>query len=92
MRKIFNIKIDWLIGVERGIGNISALLTAVNIYKINYVVSLVSLSEPLFFKHNGNDLLGVKVVFILDTGHHLMSHPTNIIWLNENISTQYVKL
>jgi hypothetical protein len=32
----------------------------------------------LFFEHQGNDLLRAKGVVILDTGHLLTSHPTNI--------------
>ena len=32
----------------------------------------------LFFEHQGNDLLRAKGVVILDTGHLLTSHPTDI--------------
>jgi hypothetical protein len=32
----------------------------------------------LFFEHQGNDLLRAKGVVILDTGHHLTFHPTDM--------------
>jgi hypothetical protein len=31
----------------------------------------------LFFDYQGNDLLRAKGIVILDTGHHLTSHPTD---------------
>ena len=41
-------------------------------------VSLMALMNLLFFEHQGNDFLRAKGVAILDTGHHLTSHPTDI--------------
>jgi hypothetical protein len=32
----------------------------------------------LFFEHQGNHLLRAKGVVILDMGHHLTSHPTDL--------------
>ena len=45
-------------------------------YKLN--VSLAALTSLLFIETQRNGLLRAKEVVILDTGHHLMSHPTDM--------------
>ena len=51
-------------------------------------ISLVALTSLLFFEIHRNGLLRAKGIVILYTGHHIMSHPTNIninkyqIWKN----------
>jgi hypothetical protein len=42
-----------------------------------------------FFEHQGNDLLRVKGVVILDTGHHLTSPPTDLKLKYKRVKQKY---
>jgi hypothetical protein len=59
-------------------------------------VSLTASMSLLFFEHQGNDLWSPKGVVILDMGHHLTSHPTDLkvkiqtgkIFIEKNVCKQ----
>ena len=74
--------INWLDSVLRRIGNILPMLRWRLLVKCDqfwhFEVSLTALTSLLFIEIQRNGLLRAKGVIILDTGHHLTSHPTDI--------------
>ena len=68
--------IEWLDGVLRRIGNIS--VTAATICVMWSVWKLWSFPGGPYVPPSGNGLLRAKGVVVIDTGHHLTSHPMDI--------------
>ena len=87
--------VDWLIDWIEFYA-ISAIFQPCNggYYSLNdFEVPLVALTSLLFIEIQWNGLLRAKGVVILDTGHHLTSHPTDIFsGINNSIySVSFIK-
>ena len=61
-------------------------------FEISKLASLAALMSLLFIEIQWNGLLRAKGVVILDTGHHLTSHPTDINILDKYKMQKYKNL
>ena len=84
MLAIFRL-IDWLYSVLHGIGSILVIkqwgLSINSDHLWNFEVSLEAPMRLLFIEIQWNCLSHAKGVVILDTGHHLTSHLTDMVVL-----------